>query len=159
MIIDQTYAQPSPGPSTESLPAVTCHPLLGRQPASALTTSSKRILATPEMLESINVRSVTVLPRSPLAGLTIALMFRAVFAWAYGPLVGHPTRLTLPGGSSMALEDMADIMLESPWSDAMVYLEVPEGGDWIGCGSGFVVTSDGYVVTNDHVISEGPGLG
>ena len=82
---------------------------------------------------------------------------RVVFAWVYGPHVARPPRLTLPGGSPMALEDMADIMLASPWADAMVYLEVPEGGDWIGCGSGFIVTSDGYVVTNHHVISEGPG--
>ena len=82
---------------------------------------------------------------------------QAVFAWAYGPPVARPPRLTLPGGSPMALEDMADIILAFPWADAMVYLEVPEGGDWIGCGSGFIVTSDGYVVTNHHVISEGPG--
>ncbi len=82
---------------------------------------------------------------------------RSVFAWAYGPPAAQPPRLTLPGRSPMALEDMADIMLASPWADAMVYLEVPEGGDWIGCGSGFIVTSSGYVVTNHHIISEGPG--
>lgn len=82
---------------------------------------------------------------------------QSVFAWAYSSPVASLPRLTLTGGSPIVLEDLADVMLESPWLEAMVYLEVPEGGNWLGCGSGFVVTSDGYVVTNHHVIEEGPG--
>ncbi len=81
---------------------------------------------------------------------------QAVFAWATGVPVPPLPRLTLPGGSPLALEDLADVILAPPWTEAMVYLRVPEGDDWF-CGSGFVVTSGGYVVTNHHVIVDGPG--
>ncbi len=82
---------------------------------------------------------------------------QAVFDWAYGPPVARLQRLTLPGGQPLALEELADLVLSPPWAEALVALETLEDGRWISCGSGFIVTSDGYVVTNHHIIVDGPG--
>ena len=83
---------------------------------------------------------------------------RSVFAWAYGPPPGPLPRLSLPFSNPLPIDELAEVVLEPPWARATVLLNFPkDDGETTSCGSGFFVTSDGFLVTNYHVADEGPG--
>jgi S1-C subfamily serine protease len=128
-------------------------PAVGEEPDEEKPASGGPLLSIPEVLFGRRVK--------PTALVTLALV--AVLIGAAGGVVGW-----LGGRASNSLTDGSVTLAQtgsaierapgsissvvSKVASAVVTLEVTTGGQG-GVGSGVVISSDGYVLTNNHVIS------
>jgi len=140
-------ASPMPGHVSEPVPA----PSVVATPAAAAPSHSRR---GPGVFAIIMISAITALVVGLFAGLGGYLLGQGIDDSSSGSVVtlpqvsGSSTSVTTPGES---ISSIAAAELPS------VVSIVATGANSAGSGSGFVIRSDGYILTNNHVVAIAKG--
>lgn len=150
-------------PSTVSSPMPSMAP--SRAPASAPTTASDGAATTARTATPPGAATPTLPTQRPARPLTarplwLAAAAATVFGLVFGAgaLISSPASAATPSGAAIEATTIKTISAVSPSVVQIQGRGSALGGSAGSVGSGEILTTSGYIVTNDHVVRGSPRL-